>query len=678
VKVELYKYQKRALENLDRDYLSGISRCLICLPTGGGKTITACSYVARKIEESKDLRVLWVVHREELLHQAKKTFSIVSPDIKVTIWNADCKDDSGQIVLAMIGSTRKLTGDYDLIIIDEAHHLAVPEDDDDRYHSMYLSLLKQISWKRLLGLTATPTRLDERPLGFDKISAQYSFLDLVKIGRLSSPIYVEMQTRMKFNLKRREGEFTESSLRSLDQEQRNEKIVNEWVNNRNKYGKTLLFAVNVAHAHLLAKKINEACPGSAMALDGNTKDSNRKAILQWFSEGDFSTPKVLTNCQVFVEGLDEPSIRTVFSTRPTMSKSYWLQMIGRGARIVKGVQKIPKGSILGRCPIGEDGVEQFDVNGIQFNGEVISMDDESITINRHLCNDFYLVSVMDDIAKYPYLVQEWQLETRDPTAGEVVAATNKRIIEEKEEILEKVKEVSNSKFDVRSEVIDIRAVLVYSNRFERLVGIPMDSDKLMCLYRLREYAKGCFTNGEFNKDAFEDAYPACVPSGEISPKTFEGIRWAYYNRHILNQDTIVHEKTGTVNPTWQVYDVDDTVVNGTARAQEELVGADRANREFNDVVGKNSGTYYQRIIRKAKELAAAEPGNKVWMVNNILKDIQPMPNRPVALNRIFMMRYNKPASGKDAGFVRVVSSLLTKAAQEILDDPAVLFRIKMR
>jgi superfamily II DNA or RNA helicase len=678
LKVELYKYQRKALENLDRDYLAKISRCLICLPTGGGKTITACSYVAKKIAESKDLRILWVVHREELLYQAKKTFALVSPDIKVTIWNADYKDDSGQIVLAMIGSTRKLTGRYDLVIIDEAHHLAVPEDDEDRYHSMYLALLKQIKWQRLLGLTATPIRLDERPLGFDKISAQYSFLDLVKIGRLSSPIYVEMQTRMKFNLKRKDGEFTESSLRMLDQEQRNEKIVNEWVNNRNKYGKTLLFAVNVAHAHLLAKKINEVCPGSAMALDGTTKDLERKKILQWFSNGDFSTPKVLTNCQVFVEGLDEPSIRTIFSTRPTMSKSYWLQMIGRGARIVKAIEMIPKSSILARYPIGEDGVEQFDVNGTHFNGEVIRTEGDALIVNRHVCNDFYLVSVMDDIAKYPYLVQEWQLETRDPTADEVVAATNKRIIEEKEEILEKVKEVSGSKFDVRSEVIDIRAVLVYSNRFDKLVGIPMDSDKLMCLYRLREYAKSCFVNGEFNREIFEDAYPNCVPNGEISPKNFEGIRWAYYNKHVLNQDTVLHEKTGSVNPTWQVYDVDDTVANGTTRAKEDIVSADKTNREFNDTVGRSSGAYYQKIVRRAKELAALEPGNKVWMINNILKDIEPMPNRPVALNRIFMMRYNKPASGKDAGFVRVVSSLLTKAAQDILDDPAILFRIKMR
>lgn len=678
MKVELYKYQKKALENLDRDYLAKIRRCLICLPTGGGKTITACSYVANKIAESKGLRILWVVHREELLHQAKKTFALVSPEIKVTVWNADCKDDSGQIVLAMIGSTRKLTGTYDLVIIDEAHHLAVPEDDEDRYHSMYLALLKQIKWDKLLGLTATPTRLDERPLGFDKISAQYSFLDLVKIGRLSSPIYVEMQTRMKFNLKRKDGEFTESSLRVLDQEQRNEKIVNEWVNNRYKYGKTLLFAVNVAHAHLLAKKINEACPGSAMALDGTTKDLDRKRILQWFSDGDFSTPKVLTNCQVFVEGLDEPSIRTVFSTRPTMSKSYWLQMIGRGARIVKAAERIPKSSILARYPIGEDGVEQFDVNGTHFNGEVLKTEDDTLVVYRHVCNDFYLVSVMDDIAKYPYLVQEWQLETRDPTADEVVTATNKKIIEEKEDILEKIKDASGSNFDVRSEVIDIRAVLVYSNRFDKLVGIPMDSDKLMCLYRLREYAKKCFANGEFNREIFEDAYPTCVPNGEISPKNFEGIRWAYYNKHILNQDTVLHEKTGSVNPTWQVYDVDDTVANGTTRAQEDIACSDKANREFNDTVGRSSGTYYQKIVRRAKELAALEPGNKVWMINNILKDIEPMPNRPVALNRIFMMRYNKPASGKDAGFVRVVSSLLTKAAQDILDDPAILFRIKMR
>jgi hypothetical protein len=463
-----------------------------------------------------------------------------------------------------------------------------------------------------------------------------------------------------------------------DQEQRNEKIVNEWVNNRNKYGKTLLFAVNVAHAHLLAKKINEVCPGSAMALDGTTKDLERKKILQWFSNGDFSTPKVLTNCQVFVEGLDEPSIRTIFSTRPTMSKSYWLQMIGRGARIVKAIEMIPKSSILARYPIGEDGVEQFDVNGTHFNGEVIRTEGDALIVNRHVCNDFYLVSVMDDIAKYPYLVQEWQLETRDPTADEVVAATNKRIIEEKEEILEKVKEVSGSKFDVRSEVIDIRAVLVYSNRFDKLVGIPMDSDKLMCLYRLREYAKSCFVNGEFNREIFEDAYPTCVPNGEISPKNFEGIRWAYYNKHVLNQDTVLHEKTGSVNPTWQVYDVDDTVANGTTRAKEDIVSADKTNREFNDTVGRSSGAYYQKIVRRAKELAALEPGNKVWMINNILKDIEPMPNRPVALNRIFMMRYNKPASGKDAGFVRVVSSLLTKAAQDILDDPAILFRIKMR
>jgi hypothetical protein len=423
--------------------------------------------------------------------------------------------------------------------------------------------------------------------------------------------------------------------------------------------------------------LNEVSPGSARAIDGSMKDKERRENLSWFSDGNFDTNKILVNCQVFVEGVDEPSIRTVLNTRPTMSKTLWLQMVGRGARILKAKVEIPRDSIKGISEIGNDGVLQIDTDTERFNCEVIEETQTHFIVNKHICNTFYIVSILDDISKYPFLLQEWELETREPTSAEVAAAETKKIIEQKYAALEEIEEQTGTDLDIESTVLDVKAVLVYSTEHEQQ-GIPMDSDKLMCLYRLKEYTRQCFNEGSFDFDRFKDAYPVCVPNSELPLRTFEGIKWAYYNQYVKGANKTRNIKTGLDLDTWKMYEIDDLIENGSERALEDIKVQEQKNANFNKLVSTSWPEIRKKIVTTAFDIASEEGGKKAWILKSVLPLLRGTETRPEAWNRAIILAVNQGAvsTGRDLGFLKVVSSLLTKAAQRVFNDPAITCRIR--
>lgn len=328
-KSDLRPYQLDTWGKLDASLIDrGEHSTIMALPTGSGKTLTALSWLYERFLKH-GCNCLWLVHRVELLRQARDTLRRVCPEVRVTEWSADVKDDSGQVVLAMILSSRGLRNRFDVVVIDEAHHAAM---------STYRAKIQELDTDFILGLTATPTRLDNKDLGFQSISAQYSVLDLVREGFLAKPVYVKVHTGQKHKMKIQAGDFSGRSLRQLDNLARNELIGKIWAEDHERWGKSLVFCCDVQHAeHLETILSSEAekkgmSPGSVVSVHSRLPQSLRDLRVERFHSGRSS---VMINVGVFTEGFDVPDIKSVFMARPTASEVMYLQMVGRGTRISK-------------------------------------------------------------------------------------------------------------------------------------------------------------------------------------------------------------------------------------------------------------------------------------------------------------------------------------------------------
>lgn len=316
--IELRPYQMDCIKALNQAVEKGQTSSIMALPTGSGKTITAVSWLKQFLEIGK--KVLWFVHRIELLDQARAAFAHVVPGIKVTEWTANDKDASGQVVLAMILSAQNLNQPFDVVVIDEAHHAAMPS---------YEAKLEDIPRGFTLGLTATPTRLDGRQLPFDGIAAQQTVIELARQGWLAQPKCFRVETRQKFRMKIQAGDFAAASLKQLDNDTRNEVIVKTW--KQQTWGKTLAFCSSIEHAEHLATAFAEQNV-EADVLHSQLGFETRSKVVAKFRQPE---PKnqLLLNIGIFTEGLDVPDIDSIFLCRPTASEVLFLQMVGRGTRI---------------------------------------------------------------------------------------------------------------------------------------------------------------------------------------------------------------------------------------------------------------------------------------------------------------------------------------------------------
>jgi superfamily II DNA or RNA helicase len=601
-------YQKNALIAMADQFITKRSTDagIIVLPTGAGKTFIA-SYFNTEVIRQLGLKIIWVAHRDELIKQAIESHLKAEPSLRYTQWIANKKDATGDVIFTSIQSTRGLVETLEalygtninkfVLAIDECHHFSAP-DESTGYSNMYADLFTSMKNGGMLsfcyGLTATIERLDGKPLGFKTIVYQMKFTDGVREGFLASPMLYEMRTRQEFHLDTVEKangkrDYTDADLRQLDNPIRNKKIAQEYIrhavwrteadgsfktddkgNKIHGWGKTLIFAVNVSHCYHLAEEFKLLNPDiDVKVITGGTNDVERHDFKSWLEEGDRHTPKVAINCQIFVEGYDEPTINTIFLTRPTKSESLWMQMVGRGARII-------------RDPT---------------TGEV--------TKDR-----FNLVSVMDEIGRYGALVKDWSLslinDNQPKTAR--VKKQRKTKIRAKRKLISQLmeKEGTNDVTLSEAELIDVQAILIYSTRFSNTEGIPLDRDRIDCLRLLKDYLQNCFVEEmlrdgtlsvNLDMDAFRNSYSHCVPANEFDHDTWRRIAWAYYFHYVRRQKYIRNSITGRMQPTWKFVpmvareDIDspEAVVAAEQRIASVQENSSKKNEEFNLKYGGRTG-----------------------------------------------------------------------------------------
>jgi superfamily II DNA or RNA helicase len=328
----LRPYQQEALDAVVLNANNGISKQLVVLPTGAGKTVI---FSQLPIIKPDTLPMLVLAHRSELLEQARSKILASNPSLTVEIEQADRKAGKVDVVVASVATLgrnntpriEEYPKDYfKSIVIDEAHHAAAPS---------YKRIIDYFSPDFLLGVTATPQRSDSTRLidVFDEIVYYRTIQDLIQDGWLAPLVGYRVKTSTDISeVEIQNGEYSQSQLEEkIDNPERNAHVVAAY-RNLAMAKKALVFASGVRHAENLALSFRQASVETAVIV-GSTPREEREKILAQFASGQIS---VIVNVGVLTEGFDEPSLEAIILAKPTRSTLLYTQIVGRGTRLFEG------------------------------------------------------------------------------------------------------------------------------------------------------------------------------------------------------------------------------------------------------------------------------------------------------------------------------------------------------
>lgn len=325
---QLRPYQSDLLDRIDKAWFSG-NRSILCqLPTGGGKTIVFSTVIHEASQNGSKCLVL--AHREELIKQAADKIEAVTNE-PVGIIKAGYPTNYGRdIQVASVQSlTRRLDKcpQFDLIVVDESHHCTTG--------TTYMRILDRFPNARILGVTATPIRLDGKGFRgiFDELICGVTVSQLIEMGSLSPYKYIATERSMSVEgVGKRQGDYKTEEVAKANPVTG---LAGDVVKSYRDYlqGKqAVVFCINVEHSIAIAAHFR-AAGIIAHHLDGNTPSDERSSVMNQFRDRQI---QVLTNCALFDEGLDIPSLDGVILARPTQSLSRFLQMVGRALRPFEG------------------------------------------------------------------------------------------------------------------------------------------------------------------------------------------------------------------------------------------------------------------------------------------------------------------------------------------------------
>ena len=328
--IELRDYQQEAIDNLKKMREDGKTIALLYHATGVGKTITAATDA-----KAVSGRTLFLVNALKLASQAKDTFAKVWPEATLGEYTGSQKDVSQTVIFATVQSISKdlekfSPTDFDYLIVDECHHAAA---------NTYQKIFTYFHPKFILGLTATPERSDGEDMLelFQNVAHKMDLKTAVERGVLVPIRCIRVKTNIDLTDVRINGiKYNSQDLESkLFIPERNQLIVDtylKYVNGK----KTVIFCASVDHAAEIAKLLRDGGV-KAEAVSGRDRVEVREKILKDYETG---STNVLCACDLLNEGWDSPHTTVLFMARPTMSKTIYLQQLGRGTRRYPGKEDL--------------------------------------------------------------------------------------------------------------------------------------------------------------------------------------------------------------------------------------------------------------------------------------------------------------------------------------------------
>lgn len=327
-------YQEAALASLKGPQATKSD--LIVMATGTGKTIVFAEYLNRELRPGR--RGLVLAHRDELIDQAVDKIGVMAPALVIEREKAEARAarspgffTSADARGVVVASVQTLRGNrlqewprdaFDHIIIDEAHHATAQS---------YLDVIAHFNTARLIGVTATPSRTDGKPLGdvFERIAMDFGIREGIGQGWLV-PVNVRV-VKSSVDLsgvKQSAGDYALGELQTaVNVEERNALIIAA-IQKFSAGRRTIVFAAGVEHAMEIAHLLTDVGIPSE-AIWGAMEKDHRRAVIARFRAGE---TRVLTNYAIATEGFDEPSTGCVVLARPTQSELLLTQMLGRGTR----------------------------------------------------------------------------------------------------------------------------------------------------------------------------------------------------------------------------------------------------------------------------------------------------------------------------------------------------------
>lgn len=354
-----YSYQQEILDKLEAERkVRRNFRNLVVAATGTGKTVISAFDYKRFCRENPQspCRLLFVAHREEILKQSLYTFRGVLKDANFgEMFVGAYKPESIEHLFISIQTfnsqdfTEKTSSDfYDYIIVDEFHHAAAPT---------YQKLLTYYKPKILLGLTATPERMDGKNIleyFGNRIAAEIRLPEAIDRKLLSPFQYFGVTDVVDLNdLKWSRGGYDKGDLErvytfsGIVAERRADMIIQailRYVTDIDEV-KGLGFCVSVEHAKFMARCFNEHGIPS-ISLDGSSPEEERNTAKQRLVKGEV---RFIFVVDLYNEGVDIPEVNTVLFLRPTVSLTVFLQQLGRGLRLAEGKECLTVLDFIGQA-----------------------------------------------------------------------------------------------------------------------------------------------------------------------------------------------------------------------------------------------------------------------------------------------------------------------------------------
>jgi len=391
----LLPHQKQILDKLrvEREELNNFKN-LIVAATGTGKTvISAFDYQEFGRTHSRS-RILFTAHREEILCQSLNTYRSVLGDANFgTLWvGNNAPRDANEyehlfVSISMLNSRfesvfENLDADfYDYIVIDEAHHSQA-----DSYRKLFTYFTPQL----LIGLTATPERMDGRDLRPDfnnRISAEIRLPKALQAGLLTPFQYFcvtdttdlsdeSLWSGQKYNIDRLADKLCNKERARHIIEALRKYLAEEYT------CRALCFCVNKRHANFMAEQLN-LYGFNAQSLTSDTLPDKRKQLAHDLCEGRIH---YLCVVDIFNEGVDIPEVDTVLFLRPTESFTVFLQQLGRGLRLSAGKTELTVLDFVGQANQKYDFANRFRSLMLKPEKNLVKQIKEGFTLLPHGCS----------------------------------------------------------------------------------------------------------------------------------------------------------------------------------------------------------------------------------------------------------------------------------------------------
>lgn len=380
--------QSLALEALEQTREEDYDKALVILATGLGKTYLA-AFFARHYH-----KVLFIAHREEILTQAKTSFEHVHPVKTTGVYNGHLKEKDADFVFASVFTLgtnyhlEKFPRDaFDLIVVDEFHHAVAPT---------YERILNYFTPDFLLGITATPDRLDSKDvysLCDGNVAISIHFLEAIRRNWLAPFVYYGAYDDTDYShLKWHQSGYDEEALLRLQlRTEYAETVLQSWEEYRQT--RTIGFCSSVKQAVFLSQFFNEA-GYQTIALHGNSDWTTRLHARERLERGELD---VIFTVDLFNEGVDIPSVDTLLFARPTESLTVFTQQIGRGLRIAEGKSHCVIIDLIGNYRNADVKMRVFSEEGKQprsFDAEALQLPDNC---SFHL--DLQVVDLLTEMKK---------------------------------------------------------------------------------------------------------------------------------------------------------------------------------------------------------------------------------------------------------------------------------------